>query len=108
MTITIPSSIEAEIAAGLRWCQSGEDWVLFSRRRRLGRVVTSSCAGMHRVALSGGRLSDLANLSWSKGHVMGAAMRELVYEATTKVAPNPATDPSKCPQKGGLRRPRRR
>jgi hypothetical protein len=99
--ITLPSSIEAEIAAGLRWSSSGDDWILFSRRRRMGRVVTSSCPGMHRVGLSGGRVSQMANLSWSKAHAMEAALRELAYEARSRVTPNPATDPSKCPVKEG-------
>jgi hypothetical protein len=101
MTVTLPSSIEADIAAGLRWSTSGDDWVLFSKRRRMGRVVTSSCRGMHRVALTGGRVSDMANLSWSKSHVMEAALRELACEARPRVAPDPASDPAKCPVKEG-------
>ncbi len=43
--------------------------------------------------LSRGRLSDMANLSWSKNAVLVAAQRELDYEA--------ANDPSKCSVKRG-------
>ena len=57
------------------------DWILFSHKRRMGRAVTSSCAGLYRVALSGGRRSDLANLSWTKNHVWETALRDLVWES---------------------------
>jgi hypothetical protein len=35
---------------------------------------------MYRVALSRGRVSDMANLSWAKDAVTAAAIRELAYE----------------------------
>jgi hypothetical protein len=48
----------------------------------MGRVVPDSeHPGMYRVALSRGRLSGMAPLSWPKSAVLEAATRELEYEA---------------------------
>jgi hypothetical protein len=49
---------------------------------------------MYRVALSRGRVSDMANLSWAKDAVMAAAIRELAYERRS-------SDPSKYPENRG-------
>jgi hypothetical protein len=53
---------------------------------------------MFRSVLSGGRLSDMANLTWAKNAAMEAAARELDWQARCR----PATDPSKPQQKGGV------
>jgi hypothetical protein len=89
------------IGCDLYWKRDGADWVLHRKRRRMGRVTPDSkYPGMYRIALSGGRLSDTANLSWAKNAVLEAAIRELEYEARD-AAPGRAIDPPKCPEKGG-------
>jgi hypothetical protein len=61
--------------------QPNGDWILLHKRRRMGRVVPDSkYPGMYRIALSGGRLSDMANLSWAKSLALDAAERDLAYE----------------------------
>jgi len=66
----------------LQWKRSGAEWILYQGKRRVGRVVPDSkYAGMYRIALPSGRLSDMANLSWAKSLALDAAERELVYEA---------------------------
>jgi hypothetical protein len=48
----------------------------------MGRVVPDEHhPGMYRVALSAGRVSEPANLSWAKDSAMAAAIRELIWEA---------------------------
>jgi hypothetical protein len=48
----------------------------------MGRVVPDhQHPGMWRSVKSGGRLSDMANLSWAKNAVLETATRELEYEA---------------------------
>jgi hypothetical protein len=76
-------------ASGLQWKQSGTDWILYSGRRRMGRVVPD--AGMWRSVKSRDQLSDMANLSWAKNAVLVAAERELSWEAHEH-----ATDPQKA------------
>jgi hypothetical protein len=79
-------------ASGLQWKQSGSDWILYSGRRRMGRVVPDEkYPGMWRSVKSGGRLSDMANLSWAKNAVLVVAERELSWEANHR-----ATDPQKA------------
>src|SRR5262245_48349753 len=61
---------------------TGAGWRLFNGKRRLGDVVPDSKEqNMWRVVLSGGHLSDYANLSWARNAVLEAATRELEYEA---------------------------
>jgi hypothetical protein len=61
----------------------------------MGRVVPDSAhPGMYRVALSRGRLSGMAPLSWAKSAALEAATRELEYEARHR----PAIDPPKPQQ----------
>jgi hypothetical protein len=70
------------------------NWILLHKRRRMGRVVPDSkYPGMYRIALSGGRFSDMANLSWAKSLALDAAERDLAYEA--------ANTPQKPQQKRG-------
>ena len=79
------------------WRRDGADWILLSGRRRFGRVVPDSkYPGMWRSTLSGGRLSDMANLAWAKNAVLVAAEREMEYEARVAIAP------PKCPEKRGV------
>jgi len=81
----------------LTWRRDGSDWVLLLDRRRFGRVVPDSkYPNMWRSVLSGGRLSDMANLAWAKNAVLVAAERETEYAARV------ANTPSKCPEKRGV------
>jgi hypothetical protein len=85
--------------ASLIWRRDGADWVLFSGRRRFGRVVPDSkFAGVWRSVLYGGRLSDKANLAWAKNAVLIAAERELEWEGRQRAA---IVSP-KSPQKRGV------
>jgi hypothetical protein len=82
----------------LTWRRDHAGWVLLYKRRRMGRVLPDNQhRGMYRSVLSRGHLSDMANLSWAKGAVLAAAIRELAWEAD-----HPAIDPKKCPGKGGV------
>jgi hypothetical protein len=82
--------------ASLIWRRDGADWVLFSGRRRFGRVVPDSkYAGVWRSMLSDGRLSDRANLAWAKNAVLIAAERELEWKDRRRAA----IAPPKCPEK---------
>jgi hypothetical protein len=68
-------------------------------RRRFGRVVPDiRYPDMWRSKLSGGRLSDMANLAWAKNAVLVAAERELEFEDRQRSA----IAPSKCPEKRGV------
>jgi hypothetical protein len=50
--------------SALTWRRDGVNWLLLSGKRRMGRVVPDlKWPGMWRSTLSGGRLSDMANLS---------------------------------------------
>ena len=71
----------------LTWKREGAHWVLYSGRRRVGRVIPDSkYPGMWRSTPSGGRLSDMANISWAKNAVLVAAERELEWEGKKKAA----------------------
>jgi len=71
----------------LTWKREGADWILFNRRRRFGRVVPDSkYPGMWRSTVSGGRLSDMANLAWAKNAILVASERELEWEARQRAA----------------------
>ena len=66
----------------LSWRHDGADWILTCRRRRMGRVVPDAeHAMMYRSMMTRGRLSDMANVTWAKGAVLEAAVRDLEYEA---------------------------
>jgi hypothetical protein len=81
----------------LTWHRDGADWILLAGRRRFGRVVPDrKYPDMWRSVLSGGRLSDMANLAWAKNAVLVAAEREMEYEARVAIRP------PKCPQKEGV------
>ena len=92
------------IGCDLAWKRDGADWLLLHKRRRMGRVAPDSeHRGMYRVVLSRDRLSDMANLSWAKDAALAAAVHELDWESR-KTCPGlrtRATDPQKCPVKGG-------
>ena len=78
----------------LHWERNGLTWTLLHKRWRMGRVIPDSkFKGMDRIELSGGRLSDMANLSWAKSLALEAAERELAYER--------ANTPQKSQQKRG-------
>jgi hypothetical protein len=83
----------------LTWRCDDAGWVLRAGGRRFGRVIPDSkYPGMWRSPLSGGRLSDMANLAWAKNAVLAAAERELEWEARQRAA----IVPSKCPEKRGV------
>jgi hypothetical protein len=91
-------SHESPLVRSLAWRKVGNSWQLFAGKRRFGKVVPDSKhPGMWRCPRSGGRLSDMANLSWARNAVMEAAIREIEWEALQA-----ATDPRKCPEKGGV------
>src|SRR5262249_39470964 len=83
----------------LTWRRDGVNWVLLSGRRRFGRVVPDSkWPGIWRSKLSGGRLSDMANIDWAKNAVLVDAERELEFEDRQRSA----ISPPKCPQNRGV------
>jgi hypothetical protein len=85
------------IGCSLAWHRDGAAWVLRHNKRRMGRVVADhQHTGMWRSAKSGGRLSDMANLSWAKNAVLETATRELEYEARHR----PVITPPKVQQIG--------
>jgi hypothetical protein len=89
----------ADVGASLRWRRIGSGWRLFDGRRRFGEIVPDSTyPNMWRPVLTGGRLGDMANITWAKHAVLEAAVRELEWEGRR----NRATDPSKCPEKRGV------
>lgn len=60
------------------WTRDGKDWVLKLGRRKLGRVFPDDrYPSMWRSRRADGRLSDMANLSWAKNAVLGAAERDI-------------------------------
>jgi len=75
-------SHESPLVRSLAWRKVGNYWQLFAGKRRFGKVIPDSKhPGMWRAPLSGGRLSDMANLSWARNAVMEAAIREIEWEA---------------------------
>jgi hypothetical protein len=92
---------EAEFTARshFKWTREGDGWILFYRRRRMGRVVPDKDhPGMWRSVKIYGILSDVANLSWSKDAVLAQAAREVAYES--------ANTPSKPQQNRGSYQPK--
>jgi hypothetical protein len=79
------------IGASLKWKRAGTGWRLFDGSRRMGDVIPDAKhPGMWRSVMSGGRLSDMANLSWARNAVLEAATRELQYEARTAAVGDPS------------------
>jgi hypothetical protein len=69
---------ESPLVRSLTWRKVGNCWQLFAGKRRFGKIVPDSKhPGMWRCPLSGGRLSDMANLTWARNAVMEAAIREI-------------------------------
>ena len=89
----------AQMKPALTWHRDGADWILLAGRRRFGRVIPDSqYPGMWRSRLSGGQLSDMANLAWAKNAVLVAAELELEWEERQRAA----NHPSKCPENRGV------
>jgi hypothetical protein len=87
------------VGAGLHWRRIGTAWRLFDGRHRFGEIVPDGTyPNMWRPVLAGGRLGDMANITWAKHAVLEAAVRELEWEGRR----NRATDPSKCPENRGV------
>jgi hypothetical protein len=81
---------EEEFAIGsqLKWTRDGNDYVLLRGRRRTGRVTPDQqYPGMWRSPKSGGRVSDMANLSWAKDAVMAEATRGMAASKQPDKAP---------------------
>jgi hypothetical protein len=63
---------------GEYWTRDGDGWVLKLGRRKLGRVFPDDrYPGMWRSRRADGRLSDMANLSWTKDAVLAVAERDI-------------------------------
>jgi hypothetical protein len=78
---------EYTLRSQLKWKRDGSDWVLLRGRRRMGRVTPDvQYAGMWRSPKSGGRVSDMANLSWAKDAVMAEGIRELAWKTRQQAA----------------------
>jgi hypothetical protein len=78
---------EFVIGSQLKWACDGSDWVLLRGRRRMGRVIPDhQYPGMWRSPKSGGRVSDMSNLSWAKDAVMAEATRELAWDGRQQAA----------------------
>jgi hypothetical protein len=77
---------ESRLAQSLVWRKAGNCWRLFGAgKRRFGDVVPDDkYRGMWRCVLSGGRLSDMANLSWARNAVLEAAVREIEWGSANK------------------------
>jgi len=75
----------------LHWRKDGQGWRLYGENgRRFGRVIPDSKHdGMWRTPLSGGRVSDMANLSWARAAVTEAAVREIEWEARQQALKRP-------------------
>ena len=94
---------EYAIRSRLKWQRDGSSWLLLYGRRRMGRVVPDGqYPGMWRVLRSRG-LSDMANLSWAKDAVVGAAIREIAWD----VANTPSKPQVKRPSAGRKSSPMR-
>ena len=85
---------EYTIRSRLKWQRDGSSWLLLYGRRRMGRVVPDGqYPGMWRVLRSRG-LSDMANLSWAKDAVVGAAIREIAWDAASTPSKSQVKRPS--------------
>src|SRR5262245_3174350 len=86
-------SKELDAIRRLHWRKAGRGWRLYGEHgRRFGKVVPdANIRGMWRTPLSGGRMSDMAKLSWTRAAVLEAAVRELEWEARH---PSTVTTPS--------------
>ena len=78
------------LAQRLTWRKTARRWKLYAGNRCFGEVIGDSntelpqCtgeSGMWRVALSGGRVSDYANLTWARSAVVEAAIREIEWDS---------------------------
>jgi hypothetical protein len=79
---------EAQLASRLSWRRTASGWVLLiDKRRRYGNLIPDAIyPDMWRSVLSGGRVSDMANVTWAKHAVFEAALRELGWEVRKKAA----------------------
>jgi hypothetical protein len=91
----LTAAAEYAIRSKLQWKRDGAAWILFYNKRRIGKVVPDDqWPGMFRSTKAGGRLSDMANATWSKSAVLEEAMRDLTWDA--------AHTPAKCPANEGV------
>jgi hypothetical protein len=85
-------SKEPDAIRRLHWRKAGRGWQLYGEHgRRFGKVIPdANIRGMWRTPLSGGRMSDMANLSWARAAVLEAAVRELEWEARQSAVTTPS------------------
>jgi hypothetical protein len=85
-------SKELDAIRRLHWRKAGRGWRLYGEHgRKFGKVIPdANIRGMWRTPLSGGRVSDMANLSWTRAAVLEAAVRELEWEARQSAATTPS------------------
>ena len=82
---------DSKLAQSLTWRKAGKGWRLYAGKRRFGDVVPDAKhPNMWRSILSGGRLSDMANLSWARNAVLESAVREIEWEERQQAATDPA------------------
>jgi hypothetical protein len=100
VTPTQKQAIRAElIGSNLTWRRTANGWRLFAGKRCFGTIVPDrKSPGTWRSPMSGGRLSDMANLTWAKHAVLEAAIRELECERK-------GNHPRKCPENEGVSEP---
>ena len=85
-------SKELDAIRRLHWRKAGRGWRLYGEHgRKFGAVFPDKeIRGMWRTPLSGGRMSDMANLSWARAAVLEAAVLELEWEARQSAATTPS------------------
>jgi hypothetical protein len=85
-------SKELDAIRRLHWRKAGRGWQLYGEHgRKFGKVIPdANIRGMWRTPLSGGRMSDMANLSWARAAVLEAAVRDLEWEARQSAVTTPS------------------
>jgi hypothetical protein len=85
-------SKELDAIRRLHWRKAGRGWQLYGEHgRKFGKVIPdANIRHMWRTPLSGGRISDMASLSWARNAVLDAAVRELEWEARQSAAMTPS------------------
>ena len=79
----LASGVEFEMSTtkALTWRRDGVNWLLFSGKRRMGRVVPDlKWPGMWRVRMPDGWVSDMTNLARAKD----AAIRSILFVLNRK------------------------
>jgi hypothetical protein len=73
----------------LIWRKHGVGYRLWYGKRRMGEIVPDTkYPGMWRSLMSGGHLSDMANITWAREAVRRAAEREIDFEGRDDSSPD--------------------